>query len=161
TATEAAMLGVTSIEHLTGIAESASSNPERLRALHDAFFAGWTASELEWPSLSTAALDRVARVLIERHVVLVPPLALHEAFSRLLDRDLMNDPTLRDVPKDVIEKAWDPKDIMTRARWTEATLAGFKRTLPVLQRFVARYRQLGGRIVAGTDTPQQFVVPGV
>jgi imidazolonepropionase-like amidohydrolase len=160
TATEAAMLGVTSIEHLTGIAESASANPDRLRALHDDFFAGWTASELEWPSLSAAALDRVAHALIDRHVVLVPTLALHEAFGRLLDRDLLNDPTLRDVPKTVIEK-WNPKDIMTRARWTEATLAGFKRTLPVLQRFVARYRQLGGRIVAGTDTPQQFVVPGV
>jgi imidazolonepropionase-like amidohydrolase len=161
TATEAAMLGVTSIEHLTGIAESASSDPDRLRALHDDFFAGWTASELEWPLLTSASLDRVARALIERHVVLVPTLALHEAFSRLLDRDLMNDPALRDVPRDVVEKSWDPRDIMTRAKWTDATLAGFKRTLPVLQRFVARYRQLGGRIAAGTDTPQQFVIPGV
>jgi imidazolonepropionase-like amidohydrolase len=161
TATEAAMLGVTSIEHLTGIAESASSDTERLRALHDDFFAGWTAAELEWPSLTTASLDRVARALIDRHVVLVPTLALHEAFGRLLDRDLMNDPALRDVPRDVVEKSWDPRDIMTRAKWTDATLAGFKRTLPVLQRFVARYRQLGGRIAAGTDTPQQFVIPGV
>ena len=161
TATEAALLGVTSIEHLTGIAEAASADPERLRALHSDFFAGWTGAALEWPSLSAPALDRVARVLIEHHVVLVPTLALHEAFSRLGDRDLMNDPALKDLPRDVVEKRWDPRDIMTRAHWTDATLAGFKRTLPVLQRFVARYRQLGGRIVAGTDTPQQFVVPGI
>jgi imidazolonepropionase-like amidohydrolase len=161
TATEAAVLGVASIEHLTGIAEAASADPERLRALHADFFAGWTAAALEWPSLSTAVLDRVARVLIEHHVVLVPTLALHEAFSRLGDGDLMNDPALKDLPRDVVEKRWDPRDIMTRAHWTDATLAGFKRTLPVLQRFVARYRQLGGRIVAGTDTPQQFVVPGI
>jgi imidazolonepropionase-like amidohydrolase len=161
TATEAAMLGVTSIEHLTGIAESASSDTERLRALHDDFFAGWTGSELEWPSLTAASLDRVARALIDRRVVLVPTLALHEAFGRLLDRDLRSDPALHDVPRDVVEKAWDPRDIMTRAKWTETTLAGFKRTLPVLQRFVARYRQLGGKIAAGTDTPQQFVIPGV
>jgi len=101
----------------------------------------------------------VYRKLKESDVLVHP--ALHEAFGRLLDRDLMNDPALRDVPRDVVEKSWDPRDIMTRAKWTDATLAGFKRTLPVLQRFVARYRQLGGRIAAGTDTPQQFVIPGV
>jgi imidazolonepropionase-like amidohydrolase len=160
TALEAAQLGVTSIEHLTGIPESASADGDRLRALHDDFFAGWTAFELEWPSLQPQALDRVARALIERRVVLVPTLALHEAFSRLGDGDLLGDPALKDVPRDVIDSEWNPRDIMSRARWTPATLAGFKRTLPVLQRFVARYRQLGGRIAAGTDTPQQFVVPG-
>ncbi len=49
---------------------------------------------------------------------------------------------------------------MGRARWTAGTLAQFKKTLAVLQRFVGLYASLGGRIVAGTDTPQQFVVPG-
>jgi imidazolonepropionase-like amidohydrolase len=39
-------------------------------------------------------------------------------------------------------------------------LARFKQTLPVLQRFVGLYAKLGGKIAAGTDTPQQFVVPG-
>ena len=32
--------------------------------------------------------------------------------------------------------------------------------MPVLQRFVTLYAKLGGRVVAGTDTAQQFVVPG-
>jgi len=95
-----------------------------------------------------------------RGVTLVPTLALHEAFSRLLDRDLRRDPALADVPREVVDRIWDPADIMARAKWTDQTLAGFKRALPVMQRFVARYAQLGGRIVAGTDTPQQFVVPG-
>ena len=36
----------------------------------------------------------------------------------------------------------------------------FKAALPVMQRFVASYVRMGGRVVAGTDTPQQFVVPG-
>ena len=29
-----------------------------------------------------------------------------------------------------------------------------------MQRFVAGYVRMGGRVAAGTDTPQQFVVPG-
>ena len=160
TATEAAMIGVTSIEHLSGIADAASAEPQRLYKAHDDFLGGWTAFELEWPSLKPAALDRVARALIERKVVLVPTLALHEAFSQLADSDLRLDPALADVPADVLNRSWDPADIMARAHWTPQVLAAFKRTLPVLQRFVKSYRQLGGRIVAGTDTPQQFVVPG-
>jgi len=159
-ALEAAAAGVTSIEHLSGVADSASDDPSRLRAAHDDFLAGWTAFEREWPRLRPEALERVAQQLVQRGVTIVPTLALHEAFSRLADADLLHDPALAGVPRDVVEHEWDPQDIMGRARWTAATLADFKRALPVQQRFVATFARLGGRIVAGTDTPQQFVVPG-
>jgi imidazolonepropionase-like amidohydrolase len=159
TATQAALSGVSSIEHLTGIAESASGSPDRLLRAHDDFLGGWTAAELEWPDLDPASLDRVARVLIAQQVVLVPTLALHEAFSRLADPTLRQDPALGDVPPEVVD-AWNPRDIMGRAHWTGETLADFARSLSVMQRFVRRYVRLGGRVVAGTDTPQQFVVPG-
>jgi imidazolonepropionase-like amidohydrolase len=160
TAVQAAEAGVASIEHLSGVADAASDDPARLLKAHDDFLGGWTAFELEWPRLQTTRLEAVARQLIARGVVIVPTLALHEAFSRLADADLMKDPALADVPPDVLHRAWDPADIMGRARWTAATLAQFKLALPVLQRFVSLYAKLGGKIAAGTDTPQQFVVPG-
>jgi imidazolonepropionase-like amidohydrolase len=78
----------------------------------------------------------------------------------MADADLMGDPALADVPRAVLRDAWDPADIMGRAGWTPETLAQFKKTLPVLERFVGLYARLGGKIAAGTDTPQQFVVPG-
>ena len=159
TATEAADAGVTSIEHLSGIADAASDDPERLLKAHDDFLGGWTAFELEWLKIPAARLEAVARQLIARGVVIVPTLALHEAFSRLLDADLKNDPALADVPPDVV-KGWDPADICGRAHWTADTMARFKQVLPILERFVGTYAKLGGRIAAGTDTPQQFVVPG-
>jgi imidazolonepropionase-like amidohydrolase len=161
TAVQAAEAGVASIEHLSGIADAASDDPARLLKAHDDFLGGWTAFELEWQRVSPARLEAVARQLLERGVVIVPTLALHEAFSRMADADLMRDPALADVPPDVLRKAWDPADIMGRARWTAETLAQFKQTLPLLQRFVGLYARLGGNIAAGTDTPQQFVVPGV
>lgn len=160
TATEAAIAGVASIEHLSGIADAASADRERLRSAHDDFLAGWTAFELEWLRLTPAALEPVARAMIERGVTIVPTLALHEAFSRLADADLLQDPALDDVPADVLTRSWAPADIMSRAKWTPATLAQFKRVLPVLQRFVTAYVHAGGRVAAGTDTAQQFVVPG-
>jgi len=160
TAVQAAEAGVASIEHLSGIADSASEDPGRLLKAHDDFLGGWTAFELEWQRVSPARLGVVARQLIAHGVVLVPTLALHEAFARMADADLMKAPALADVPPDVLRGSWDPADIMGRARWTPETLARFKQTLPVLQRFVGLYARLGGKIAAGTDTPQQFVVPG-
>lgn len=160
TAIEAAVAGVTSIEHLSGVAEAASSDRERLRRAHDDFLTGWTAFELEWLRLQPSALEQVARTLVERGVTIVPTLALHDAFSRLADPDLLQDPSLADVPADVVRRAWAPADIMSRAKWTRDTLAQFKRVMPVLQRFVTLYAKVGGRVVAGTDTAQQFVVPG-
>jgi hypothetical protein len=139
--------------------DAASRDRDRLRKAHDDFLDGWTAFELEWLSLSPASLDEVARQLIARGVTIVPTLALHEAFSRLADPALLHDPALADVPATTL-KAWAPEDLMGRARWTAATLDQFKRALPVLQRFVGRYAALGGRVAAGTDTAQQFVVPG-
>jgi imidazolonepropionase-like amidohydrolase len=160
TALGAARAGVSSIEHLSGIAEAASDEPGRLLAAHDDFLGGWTAFEREWPRLDPVRLDEVARVLRANGVVLVPTLALHEAFSRLADTDLHRDPALAGVPARVLDTEWDPADIMGRAHWTPDTMREFKRALPVLERFVASYVRMGGRVVAGTDTPQQFVVPG-
>ena len=160
TAVEAAVAGVTSIEHLSGVADAASGDRERLRRAHDDFLAGWTAFELEWLALPPGALDHVARTLVERGVTIVPTLALHEAFSRLADPDLLNDAALADVPASVVRGTWAPADIMTRAKWTPAILAQFKHVVPILQRFVTLYVKAGGRVVAGTDTAQQFVVPG-
>jgi imidazolonepropionase-like amidohydrolase len=161
TAVQAAEAGVASIEHLSGIADAASDDPGRLFRAHDDFLGGWTAFELEWQRVPAARLEAVARQLAARGVVIVPTLALHEAFSRMADAGLMQEPSLADVPPAVLRDAWNPADIMGRARWTPGTLAQFKQTLPVLQRFVGLYARLGGKIAAGTDTPQQFVVPGV
>lgn len=160
TATQAADAGVASIEHLSGVADAASDDQPRLLKAHEDFLGGWTAFELEWLRIPFPRLEAVARQLIARGVFIVPTLALHEAFSRMADADLMSDPALADVPQQVLREAWDPADIMGRARWTPDTLARFKQALPVLERFVVSYARLGGRIAAGTDTPQQFVVPG-
>lgn len=159
-ALEAASAGVTSIELLSGVAEAVSPDRERLRRAHADGFAGWTAALLEWPTLEAAALERVARHLKERNVVLVPALVLYEAMSDLADRNRTSRPAMARVPPDVRRGQWDPRALMRRAAWTPGTLARFSRALPRLQRFVAMYHRLGGSIVAGTGTPEPFVVPG-
>lgn len=160
TAVEAADVGITSLEHLSGVADAASDEPDRLRHAHDDFLGGWTTFEREWQRLDRRRLEEVAHRMIEHGVTIVPTLALHEAFSRLADPDLARDPAVLEVPAAIVHGAWDPADIMGRARWTPAILAEFKEAMPVLEEFVRIYWKLGGRIAAGTDTAQQFVVPG-
>jgi imidazolonepropionase-like amidohydrolase len=50
--------------------------------------------------------------------------------------------------------------VMARAKWTPEVLAQFRQALPVLQQFVGIYAREGGRVVAGSDVGQAFVVPG-
>ena len=104
TAVGAARAGISSIEHLSGIADAASDQPGRLLAAHDDFLAGWNMFEREWARLDPERLDEVARALRAGGVVLVPTLALHEAFARLADPDLLRDPALDGVPPQVLER---------------------------------------------------------
>jgi imidazolonepropionase-like amidohydrolase len=159
-ALEAAACGITSLEHLSGVADAVAADPEAVRTAHEDFLAGWTRFEREWRHADFARLDEVAARLIAAGVTIVPTLALHEAFSRLDDKNLLQDAALGDVPPAILKGAWAPSDLMGRAHWTPQILAEFKQALPFLQHFVGTYARLKGRIVAGTDTPQQFVVPG-
>jgi hypothetical protein len=156
-AVEAADAGITSIEGMSGIADAASDDPERFRRQFDDSTAGWAASVSAWPHLDGNRLHTVARRLLDRDVVLVPTLARIEAVAHLDDASSAQG---TGVPREVVEREWNAQDVMRRTGWTRSTLADFGRALPVMERFVADYVRLGGRVAAGTDTPEPFVLPG-
>ncbi len=158
-AVTAAGLGVRSIEHLSGIAESAS-DPAPLYAAHRrGFFPGWTLVERSWARLDSAALARVARELAERRVILVPTLTVHETFSRLDQPNSMQDPALADVP--AAEQArWNTPDMVRRAGWTPDDFAAFRASRPRQDLFVRLFRAAGGVLVTGSDAANQMLVPG-
>jgi imidazolonepropionase-like amidohydrolase len=79
TAVEAAAFGVTSIEHLSGIIEAATSVSDRVTRQRAGGENGWRSSEQEWTTVSHEALDRVAHALLDRGVTLVPTLVREEA----------------------------------------------------------------------------------
>ncbi|MGH7524542.1 MAG: amidohydrolase family protein, partial [Gemmatimonadales bacterium] len=94
----AARLGVTSIEHLSGVPEAAGDSLALFAAHDSSFFAGWTAFERSWVTADTGALIVVARELAARRTYLVPTLVLHETFSRLDDPATLKSPDLKSVP---------------------------------------------------------------
>jgi len=159
-AVTAANAGISCIEHMTGVPEAASPGRSALVAAHyRGFFPGWTASERSWADLDSSALSQVVQRLVEEKVSVVPTLVLHETLSRLNDPELLRDPALADVP-DRARRAWDIPEMINRAGWSDADFTAFRRSRPVEDLFVRLFAAAGGRIAAGTDAPNQLLIPG-
>ena len=159
-AVTAARSGVSSIEHLTGVPEAISRERSSILAAHyRGFFPGWTSFERSWAELDSAALTQLAVRLAEERVTLVPTLILHETLSRLNDPAMLRDPALADVP-DQAKQEWDVPGMVSRAGWDASDFAAFQRSRPAQNLFVRAFAAAGGRIAAGTDSPNQLLVPG-
>jgi imidazolonepropionase-like amidohydrolase len=156
----AARAGVASIEHLSGIPEAASPNASSLFAAHyRSFFTGWTAFERAWGGLDSTAIEHVAQELARTGVMVVPTLVLHETFSRFDDPAMLRDSSLAMVPESA-RRNWNVPDLVARAGWTAEDFAAFRRARPVQDLFVRRFVAAGGKLAAGTDSPNQLLVPG-
>ncbi|UCG85227.1 MAG: amidohydrolase family protein [Gemmatimonadota bacterium] len=155
----AARMGVTSLEHMSGVVEAALSDPARLYRAHDDFFTGWKMFARAWSSLDSAALDRTARALAETGVAVVPTLVLHEVYGHLADQEFIERLDLTGVPQQV-QEAWDIPDLIRRAGMRTADFTAFQRARPSQDQFLRLFSRAGGTIAAGTDTPNQLLAPG-
>lgn len=156
----AAKAGVSSIEHLSGIPEAVSRDRSSLIAAHyRGFFSGWTAFERSWADLDPEAIRQVAARLAEEKVTLVPTLVLHETLSRMDDPAALSDSTLKDVPAQP-RRDWDVPGMISRAGWTDTDFGAFRRSRSMQDLFVRSFAAAGGRVVTGTDAPNQLLVPG-
>jgi imidazolonepropionase-like amidohydrolase len=156
----AAKAGISAIEHMCGVAESASRDPSALFTAHyRGFFPGWTASERSWAELDSTALARVALGLAEQKVTIIPTLVLHDTWSRLDDAAVLKDPGLTDVP-DEQRRDWDVSGFIARAGWTGVDFASFRRSRANQDLFLRLFAANGGRVALGTDAPSPLLVPG-
>src|SRR5206468_96082 len=78
----AARMGVISIEHMSGVVQTATGNPSYATA-HNSFLTGWTAEEKGWAALDSGAVARTARALAQTKVTIVPTLVVHDMLARL------------------------------------------------------------------------------
>jgi imidazolonepropionase-like amidohydrolase len=155
----ASRLGVTSIEHLSGVPEAAGRADPLFAAHQNGFFAGWTAFERSWATLDSVTLTKLAGQLAETKVTMVPTLVLHEVFSRLDDTSSATSPDLLALPQGQVA-AWNVPGMIERAGWTPADFEAFRKGRPMQDLFVRAFRQAGGRVVTGTDASNQMLVPG-
>jgi imidazolonepropionase-like amidohydrolase len=159
-AVTAAQLGVKSLEHMTGIVEATVRDPARFYRAHGAsYFGGWNLVERTWASLDSAALERTARTLHQADVTIVPTLVLREALTHLRDSAYIALLDWSGVP-DSVRTAWDLANFIRRGGFDAATLRATRASRPRQDLFVRMYRRLGGRVVAGTDSPNPMLAPG-
>ncbi len=158
-AVTAANMGVHSIEHMSGVVEAALADPSRLYRAHNDFFTGWRLFERTWVTLATASLERTARTLAATDVVLVPTLVLHDAYGHLADQQYISGLDLRGVPQSVRD-AWDVPDLIRRAGLSSGDFTTIRRSRRVQDLFVRMFKNAGGIVAAGTDSPNQLLAPG-
>ncbi len=151
---EAFEAGQVSIEHLTGfdvrIGRLAGKEPTPGRS-----FAHW----LDVPDLSAEDLDSLAKRVAASGAYLCPTLVVYERIGRLEDPALLEDPSLAFVPASLRE-AWKPANDFRFRDWTPQVYELVRKALGEQMALVGRLHAAGGRIVAGTDLSNPYLVAG-
>jgi imidazolonepropionase-like amidohydrolase len=104
-------------------------------------------------------LDRTANALAETDVAVVPTLVLHEAFGHLSDQEFIAQIDLAGVPTSV-QEAWNVPALIRRAGMRSADFAAFRSSRSAQDRFLRIFRKAGGKVAAGSDSPNQLLPPG-
>jgi imidazolonepropionase-like amidohydrolase len=155
----AAQLGVTSIEHLSGVVEATVRDPRRFYTAHDHFPTGWMTFLRGWATLDSASLEKTAIALAETRVVMVPTLVQSETYARVLDTTYAASLDLSAASAQE-QQEWNLPDLVARYAIKPADLSLLKRSRDMEDLFLRRFVAHGGKVVAGSDSPNQLLVPG-
>src|SRR5262249_48293067 len=112
---------------------------------------------VDYRSTTVQELQALARLLASKDIFVVPALVNNEQLSRLLDPALRQDPLLQYVPLAWFGW-WDaPSGV---GQWTEAQAAQQRHILSRKKVLIEEFAKTNGRVVAGSATPNPYVLPG-
>jgi imidazolonepropionase-like amidohydrolase len=151
TAERAIALGVDGLEHVSGVPQSIQADDAPTRSsevVSQSALLGWLYAD---PRKEARLIDQI----VQHGTYVVPTFVVMRAYFPA-DVPVTEDPAVKYVSRS------------TRALWTAVDripdfgggASGFLVHFMGARRFVARLDAAGGRIVAGTDTPTNGVVPG-
>ena len=148
----AAQWGISTIEHATGIAEALLSDEEFEDAppLH-------TISGKTWLHVDRTKYDDLIDLFIEKNVYINANLTLYESFTLSAEK-IKNKPYVDLIPPSIVE-GWD---YYLSKQFLEVTQdkESWKITKERLEEFLVMFKDKGGKIIAGTDTPWPYHLPG-
>jgi imidazolonepropionase-like amidohydrolase len=131
TAQEAVRMGVNEIEHLTGC-------------------------ELAWTETEAKSLEKLSRRLLAKGIVMCPTLVVWDRLGRVCEPAFACDSRLEWVHP-AFRKAWDYYP--TRSGGVAPRL-DLQRRVPAMKRSLAMMQERGIPIIAGSDSPFPWLVPG-
>lgn len=148
----AAQWGISTIEHATGIAEALLADEEFEDAppLH-------TISEKTWLHVDRTKYDDLIDLFIEKNVFIHANLTLYESFTLPVEK-IKNKPFVELMPSSIVE-GWDA---YLAKKFLEMTpnKEDWKITKERLEEFLVLFKDEGGKVLAGTDTPWPYLLPG-
>jgi hypothetical protein len=155
----AATLGVDALEHLSGVVEATVADPGPFFRAHETFPTGWMTFLRGWATLDSASLERTAIALAKTGVTLVPTLVQSETYARVLDSTYAGSLDLSAVTVDE-QREWDLPDLVRRYAITRDDMEPLAQARRWQDFFIRRFTALGGKVVAGSDSPNQLLAPG-
>ena len=158
-AVSAAQTGVSAIEHLSGIVESTVRDPAPFFKAHAQFPSGWMTFLRGWARLDSTALDRTAATLGATGVVMVPTLVQSETYARVLDTAYAPLLDLSAVTA-AEQEEWNLPDLVRRYGITVDDLPLLAESRRRQELFLRRFVAYGGKVAAGSDSPNQLLAPG-
>jgi imidazolonepropionase-like amidohydrolase len=151
--TEAARLGIDGLEH------AAPWSPAYVREAHRAAMPDGMLGRVHWlEHLDQALVDEMIDALVQHRVVVDPTL-----MATMKTKFWANDPRWTESPDlalvpERVRKGWAAGGF-TRS-WSAEDFARAKKAWPILLDLIGRMHDRGVHLVAGTDTPTPWIVPG-
>jgi imidazolonepropionase-like amidohydrolase len=162
-AAEAAQVGQSSIEHLSGVLLASSDKEVELRQeLLDAITKkdGAAYSRVVGESLNTYNASKAWQlfgIFVESCTWQVPTLTWNVTESSIDNPRIVEDPRTKYVPASVL-KTWEPSKLLQTSGTEQLNLD--KKIAAQHMKLVDLMRRAGVLIMAGTDSPDPYVVPG-
>lgn len=154
---EAMEAGQHSSEHMYGILEAASSDPEKLAAQPSPF--SQESMQLMIDSFDETKFDSLATVMAKSNMWLSPTLTVLRSIANLNDSTFLKDSRLKYVPA-FMTASWNPSNDFRfknrPASFYEASKKKFKFQLSLIGKLASK----GVKIIAGTDYSNPYCFPG-
>jgi len=148
----AAQWGIRTIEHATGIAESLLGEdvfrdvpPTR------------TISPEAWLHVDRTKYESLIDLFIEKNIYITANLTLYQKFVSSPE-ELQRNPNVRLMPKK-FQRRWETY-ASNRFQKVTKERESWEITKKRLEEFLLLFKERGGKVLAGTDTPWPYLVPG-
>ena len=149
----AARNGIRSLEHATGIAEA---------LLEDRNFedvpADWTISPKTWPRINLEKRQALIDLLLRQEVYITANLTLYKSFC--LTQEEIRAKAPKEIMPETFQQGWE-NYVSSRFLLIREDHEGWVTTRARLEEFLRLFKDSGGKVLAGTDTPWPFLVPGL
>jgi len=165
---QAAAFGIDEIEHVSGVAEASLTDAavEKVRTVKNKHNSptgeNWPVQP--WEFTSPERLQSLIQLLVERRVAIDPTFVVYDRIAHLNDPMREGDSNLKYIRfSEELRHLWVPDNyfrIFGTKPWRKQEFDRALKQQHARMRFIREFANSGGIVVAGSDTPNPYVVPG-